>query len=63
MGLVRAEEAKLADLSQEDKEIIQNLELLQELEMLENMDLLEDYEAVKNMETQESGGKNDEEDN
>lgn len=41
-------------LSQEEAEIIQNLEILQELEVLENIDLLESYETIKDMKNLES---------
>lgn len=51
------EDKKTADLSEEDIEIIQNLEILKDLEMLESMDLLNDYEAIKEMEKLEPQGE------
>lgn len=63
-GNLAAEETKeTLELSDEDAEVIQNLELLEELEMLENMSLSEDYEAIKEIEVLESEGETNEESN
>lgn len=57
-----AEEGKeTVDLSEEDLEVIQNLEILEDLEMLESMNLLEDYETIKNIQELESEEGTDEE--
>ncbi len=63
---VAGEAPETVELSEEDIEIIQNLEILEDLEMWENLGLLEDYGAVKEMENLESQGevnKNEEDNN
>jgi hypothetical protein len=63
-GNLAAEETnETLELSDEDAEVIQNLEILEELEMLQNSGLLEDYEVIKSLETQEAEGEINEEDN
>lgn len=57
---VAEENNETANLSEEDIEIIRNLEILQELDMIKNMDLLENYEEIKDIETLESKGETDE---
>ncbi|MFZ2603207.1 MAG: hypothetical protein WAX79_04305 [Candidatus Omnitrophota bacterium] len=58
LGNAAAEEApETMELSDEDIEVIQNLEILKDLEVWENLGLLEDYEAVKEMENLESQGE------
>jgi len=57
---VAEENNETAKLSEEDIEIIRNLEILQELDMIKNMDLLENYEEIKDIETLESKGETDE---
>lgn len=47
------ETSETVGLSEEDIEIVQNLEILEDLEMWENLGLLEDYGVVKEMESLE----------
>lgn len=41
---VKYNDAKNSDLSQEDKEIIANLEMIQNMELLQNMDQLQNLD-------------------
>jgi len=63
LGNTFLEGKEIADLTKEDLEIIQNIEILEDLEMLESIDLLEDYETIKEMQGLESQEETDEEDN
>jgi hypothetical protein len=63
---VAGEVSETVELSEEDTQIIQNLEILEDLEMWENLGLLEDYWAVKeveNLESQAEVNKNEEDNN
>lgn len=62
-NIIAEENKEMTDISEEDIEVIQNLEILEELEMLENIQVLEDYETIKDMQVLESEGEIDEENN